>query len=323
VGRREFYDSFTGTAFVLALSCVTGFGCGSDASNPDGVNAGAGGALGFGGNAIGGGASTNGGATSSGGVSPGGGAGGAAAGGAAQSGTGGASTSGGATSAGGAGGVATTGLDMHVLFDQTGSMGCQTSGAANRWTVATLGFQRFVDGVRAADLGVGLDLWSFGTSPQACDQAEFSAPDVAIAPLSSNLLPIQGALSAGTPYGPAEHGAAIQAGVAHARAWATAHPTRRVVLVLVVDGMNSTYCNTVDPVPIAAQGFTGSPSIPTYVLGIVDPTAPCAGEMTWTAADFNPIAQAGGTTAAVMADLAGGASAVQAAFDQIRARGGS
>jgi hypothetical protein len=92
----------------------------------------------------------------------------------------------------------------------------------------------------------------------------------------------------------------------HARAWATNHPDRKVVVLLVTDGLPEECGSTVENVAAAArEGFSGSPSIKTFVVGIGDLAA------------IDQFAQAGGTGKALQTSP-GAAAELVAALNQVR-----
>ncbi|HMI86019.1 MAG TPA: vWA domain-containing protein [Polyangiaceae bacterium] len=185
-------------------------------------------------------------------------------------------------------------LDMYVMFDDSGSM-------IPWWISATQAFTQFLNAPESAGLGVGLQF--FGTS---CDVATYSTPKVPIAVLPGSapaitaafpLLPVES-----TPTEPALRGA-----VAYARTWQTAHADHKVVVLLVTDG-EPTECNSTVPsvTQVAAEGFSGTPSIPTYVLGLG-----------LSLTNLHSIAMAGGTNQAFIVDPNSG-TALAAAMNQIR-----
>jgi hypothetical protein len=185
-------------------------------------------------------------------------------------------------------------LDMYVMFDDSGSM-------IPWWVSATQAFTQFLNAPESAGIGVGLQF--FGTS---CDVATYSTPKVAIAALPGNaqaltaafpILPIES-----TPTEPALRGA-----INYARTWQTGHADHKVVVLLVTDG-EPTECNSTVPsvTQVATDGFGGTPSIPTYVLGLG-----------LSLTNLHSIAMAGGTNQAFIVDPNSG-SALAAAMNQIR-----
>jgi hypothetical protein len=185
-------------------------------------------------------------------------------------------------------------LDMYVMFDDSGSM-------IPWWLSATQAFTQFINAPESAGIGVGLQF--FGTS---CDVATYATPKVAIAPLPGN----SQALTAAFPIIPIEStptDPALRGAVQHARSWAVAHPDHKVVVLLVTDGEPTECLSTIPGVTqVAAEGFAGTPSIPTYVLGLG-----------LSLTNLHSIAMAGGTGQAFIVDPNSGTALAQA-MNQIR-----
>jgi len=84
----------------------------------------------------------------------------------------------------------------------------------------------------------------------------------------------------------------LQGAIDHARTWATQHPDRKTVVVLQTDGEPNDCESTVDAVSeVAAGGVNGTPSLPTYVIGV-------GSELR----NLDEIARAGGTDRAFIVD---------------------
>jgi hypothetical protein len=185
-------------------------------------------------------------------------------------------------------------LDMYVMFDDSGSM-------IPWWLSATQAFTQFLNAPESSGLGVGLQF--FGTS---CDVATYATPRVPIAALPGNAQAITAAFPIlpfeSTPTDPALRGA-----VQYARTWQTGHADHKVVVLLVTDGEPTECSSTVPGVTqVAAEGFTGTPSIPTYVLGLG-----------LSLTNLHSIAMAGGTNQAFIVDPNSGTALAQA-MSQIR-----
>lgn len=185
-------------------------------------------------------------------------------------------------------------LDIYVMFDDSASM-------LPWWASVTQAFTQFLNAPESAGIGIGLQF--FGLS---CDVATYATPKVPIATLPGNAAAIQAAFPIlpfeSTPTEPALKGA-----IEHARKWQASHADHKVVVLLVTDG-EPTECNsTVQTVTQAAQsGFSGTPSIPTYVLGLG-----------LSLTNLHTIAMAGGTNQAFIVDPNSG-SALSQAMNQIR-----
>ena len=185
-------------------------------------------------------------------------------------------------------------LDMYVMFDDSGSM-------IPWWISATQAFTQFLNAPESAGIGVGLQF--FGTS---CDVNTYATPKVPIAALPGNAQ----ALTAAFPIIPIEStptDPALRGAVQHARSWAMGHPDHKVVVLLVTDGEPTECASTIPGVTqVAADGFGGTPSIPTYVLGLG-----------LSLTNLHSIAMAGGTGQAFIVDPNSGTALAQA-MNQIR-----
>jgi hypothetical protein len=99
---------------------------------------------------------------------------------------------------------------------------------------------------------------------------------------------------------------AMQGAIMHARQWSTANPDAKTIVLLVTDGLPDDCESTVENVSAAiAEGFNGSPSIQTFVIGLGDLGA------------LNMFAQAGGTNQAIVIEP-GAAPALVEALNNIR-----
>jgi hypothetical protein len=183
----------------------------------------------------------------------------------------------------------------------------------DKWTNVKAALTSFVTNPAYADLGIGLQFFPIR---QQCNVADYQmlAVDLALQPQVAG--PITQALDAkqmagGTPTVPILEGL-----VAYLRAHQ--NPGRKPIIVLATDGVPDDACispvagetpNSLDnAIAIAQAAFTGTPSIPTFVIGVgSDLTA------------LNGIAQAGGTGTATLVDTAGNAQAqFLAALDDAR-----
>ncbi len=119
------------------------------------------------------------------------------------------------------------------------------------------------------------------------------------------------AISMQVPAGTTPTVPSLSAAIDHATAWAKANPTHRVAVVYATDGQPNGCgaTNTVEQAAATAlRGALGTPSIPTYVLG-VGPDA----------ANLNSIAENGGTKTAFFVDTTqNAASQLSAALASIR-----
>jgi hypothetical protein len=160
-----------------------------------------------------------------------------------------------------------------------------------------------------------------------CDPADYAAPAVPTATLPDAATALGASLDQHTPDGFTPSGPALSGALTYAQQRQTANPAHRVAVVLVTDGLPGGYipgyppagCTPAD-IPgvaaIATAGFTGTPSIPTFVIGVFKPS-----EKTTATTNLNTLAAAGGTKTAVVIDTSADVNAaLQAALNQIRTK---
>ena len=184
-------------------------------------------------------------------------------------------------------------LDIYMMIDDSGSM--------IPWWPATIeAISMFWMDPGSAGIGIGEQF--FGSN---CDAAYYATPRVPIAPLPDNL----SALEMGFPIAPFEGTAtlpAMEGAITHAREWSLANPDAKAVVLLVTDGIPDDCESTVENVSaVIAEGFNGSPSIQTFVIGLGDLGA------------LNMFAVAGGTGQAIVIEP-GAAPALVDALNSIR-----
>lgn len=187
-----------------------------------------------------------------------------------------------------------TPLDMYIMIDDSGSM-------VPWWLGVTQVFSQFINDPASGGIGVGVQF--FGSN---CDPNFYATPRVPIAPLPGNVP----AIEANYPLIPVEGTAtepAMQGAIQHARAWQGMNPGHKVVVLLITDGLPSECNSTIASVSqVISEGFTGNPSIQTFVLGLG-----------FTLNELNQLAQAGGTNTAFLVDPAS-AQALTDAMNEIR-----
>jgi hypothetical protein len=211
--------------------------------------------------------------------------------------------------------------DLLVLLDQSGSMTLE----GDRWDPTSAALKAFAVNPASNGLGVGLQYFPLGATttedPAICMPQNYVTPDVPIGALPDNAMALTGSIDAhyftaaegedaahwGTPTRPAVEGA-LQYLTSHQ----TAHPDRRVYLLLATDGQPSKLCpgNSIDGIAsVIAAAVAQTPTIQTFVVGI--------GNL----AGLNALAEAGGTGhPAFIVDAAGTATEAQlsAALEAIR-----
>jgi len=218
-------------------------------------------------------------------------------------------------------------LDMYIMLDQSGSMSDPASGGGTKWDAVESALSAFVNQPEAAGIGVGIQYFplasgancnvpqctvdgdcgagcgpcmllgpfgictGFGNS-DSCDVMDYATPDVPIGVLPGNAGAIISSIAAHGPTGGTPTSAALEGAISHAQTWAGANPGHAVIVVLATDG-DPTSCNSdlgyINGV--AAAGFNGTPSIPTFVIGVGG-----------SVSALNGFASAGGTGMAYMID---------------------
>ena len=199
-------------------------------------------------------------------------------------------------------------VDMVIGLDTSFSMDFDS-----KWTNVRAALKSFVGNPANADLGLALQ---FFPVRKQCSVSDYATPAVLLGLQPVNASPITAALDAqqmagGTPMVPLLEGLTqyLQA---------KGNSARKPIIVLATDGVPDDTCladtatskaNTIEnAVLVAGQAFKGTPSIPTFVIGV-------GSELT----ALNAIGQAGGTGNAILVDTAADAQgAFLKALDNIR-----
>jgi hypothetical protein len=112
-----------------------------------------------------------------------------------------------------------------------------------------------------------------------CSAPSYATPAAEISMLPAAAPALGDVIVAKEPEGNTPTAPALEGALAHARAWATAHPEHKVAVLLATDGL-PTECiadRAGDPsgitgvAAVAAAGVTSSPSISTFVIGVFSP----------------------------------------------------
>lgn len=147
-------------------------------------------------------------------------------------------------------------------------------------------------------------------SSPSCTVADYSSLAAPVAALPGAASAITAALDARIPAGQTPTHAALQGAISAAKAQVAAHPGAVAAVILSTDGIPNTRGKcTDDPdaiAAVAAAGLAGTPSIKTFVIGVLAPA-----EATAATATLNKIAVAGGTTSAT---IIGTSTSTQADF---------
>ena len=176
-------------------------------------------------------------------------------------------------------------FDVYIMMNRSGSMVLPF----DLWTPIGTAIGDFVAMPEAAGIAVGIQF--FENRNASCEVADYATPAVPLGLLPGNAPAIRTAISengpefGGTPTVPALRGA-----IEHAQGW-TSQSGARTIILLATDGNTEECDSTLENVLLsAAEGVVGSPSIPTYVVGIGNMSA------------MNQIAAAGGTEEALIID---------------------
>jgi hypothetical protein len=217
----------------------------------------------------------------------------------------------------------TTVSDLYVLQDVSGSMTEAFGTAPTKYDACKTTVTTFLGEPEAQKLGLGLGFWPLvtgnvpptctknedcgnggiclgmictnGANNDSCTAADFEKPAVAIAAAPSVSSSFTTAYGAKTPEGTSCPPPGLTGALTYAKSFATGHAGHKVGLILIADGEPSECggMTMADLEPIAKQFATGTPSIPTYVIGLPNMT-PVPREK------FDSLAAAGGTTNAYM-----------------------
>jgi len=147
-------------------------------------------------------------------------------------------------------------LDIYMMVDNSGSL-------LFSWEHMRQALQEFFRD--PASVGVGVGIQFFGES---CDARSYAEPLVPIGQLPDNAAQLSAAIPLlpveDTPTRPALEGA-----IGYAREWARQKPGHKVIVLLITDGLPEECDSTVENVTrVAHEGFRGSPSVQTFVVGI-------------------------------------------------------
>ncbi len=215
---------------------------------------------------------------------------------------------------------------MFVMWDRSGSMADMVTGGV-KWDLIVSAFETFVNDPASTGISVGLSYFPILTGNTgttggtrggrgqnvSCTASDYAAPIVPIAPLPANAGPITTSLQATQPMGETPTLPAMQGALQEAQDYATAHPGHKVIVVLQTDGQPNVCNSTIQAVSTAvAAGVSGTPSIPTYVIGIGS-----------SLNNLDAIAQAGNSGQAIIVDTTQNTTQeLLAALTQIRGSAG-
>lgn len=216
--------------------------------------------------------------------------------------------------------------NLVFVYDKSGSMGDVATGfdPTKRWIPVGSGLKHFFADPYSKTVRASLQFFplSDDTIEAACAHP-YAQPVVPLSPASDPAF-IK-AIDSTKPSGGTPTLPALVGGIEHAREIAAARPGDKTAIVLVTDGepgfwdpKKNAYTagcanNDVAHVANAARAaFAGTPSIPTYVIGVGPKLE-----------SLQSVAVAGGTKGAIMVDVsdpAGAKDAIVSALDSIRRR---
>lgn len=178
-------------------------------------------------------------------------------------------------------------LDMYLMVDSN-----ITLPFVGGWDNLVSGLSVYADHPRSAGTGVGVRFFGLECTPNT-----YAMPDATVEPLPGNAAAIKSAFPLPFNFSPMRP--ALEGAIVHARSRANAHPEWKQVVVFMTDGFSTDISCLTTPdslVDIAEEGFTGTPSIPTYVIALSSPELP---PNFWDPTDrlgpLEQVARAGGT----------------------------
>lgn len=167
-------------------------------------------------------------------------------------------------------------LDLYVVLDRSGSMVNPSLGPL-RWPPVRDALNQFFQSPQAKSIGIALTMFAHPTASQ-CAAATYQTPLVAMAPLPGNAsghaITLQNTMNQYAPVlgvgTPTE--SAMQGAVNFAKTYKNANPGRTVAIVLATDGIpGAAGCSGQTAAGVQSAigaGFTGTPSVRTFVIGI-------------------------------------------------------
>lgn len=166
-------------------------------------------------------------------------------------------------------------VDLFIMMDRSQSMGFAVEGSSmTRWEALRDAVESFARDPGAADIRAGIGFFSLsGVSDDNldCDADKYAEPAVAIGSLAEVGPELVAAMDEVTPAGLTPTVPALEGAIDYARTWATEHPERATLVVLVSDGF-PTQCQTApDAISRAAEaGYESAQHIRTFVIGVGD-----------------------------------------------------
>ena len=156
-------------------------------------------------------------------------------------------------------------LDLYLIVDNNFTLQLPP-GPIISWDNLLRGLESYVERDDASGTGVGVKY--FGGQ---CNAGAYARPDVEVLPLPDNAPAIQRSLSRVSIINASPMEYALDGAIDHARSRANWYPHTKQAVVVVTDGYEVLpRCQPDDLTApgLAADGMTGSPAIPTYVIAL-------------------------------------------------------
>jgi hypothetical protein len=196
-------------------------------------------------------------------------------------------------------------LDIFIMLDQSGSMLQDAGNQLTKWQTVKQALTTFVFDPASEGIGIGLHYFGMpatampgcyaipctsdadctgGCGPchptgavctstwgdeDSCDPLDYSWAEVPIAELPGGANPFLSSLGMHAPGTNTPTMPAVQGAINYAKAWQIAHPDHVTVVAFATDGDPSQCDIDLDNInAVAAEGFNGTPSIRTFVIGV-------------------------------------------------------
>jgi von Willebrand factor type A domain len=215
-------------------------------------------------------------------------------------------------------------VNLVIMYDKSGSMGDPAEGGDPKvkWIPVNTGMKAFFADPASSGYNASLQFFPAPGDVAATCGAAYATPLVPLTSLGQSQ-PLVAALDGASPQGGTPTLPALEGAITYATATAQARPDEKTVVVLVTDGEPGLFINgaiadgcTNNDIPhvasAAAAALAGTPSIPTYVIGVGSALT-----------SLNSIAASGGTTAAFIIPVTNPAdttAVLQKAFESIRSQ---
>jgi hypothetical protein len=190
--------------------------------------------------------------------------------------------------------------DRYVMFEQSSSMGESIPGGSGTWwTAAQNAWTHFLASSTSTGHFVGIQYFPLAEPDSATScNAPYSTPDVELGQLPDSAAALVASFDNHGPSVAARAtGPALEGAIDHMKAWASLHPGRAPVVVLVMAGFPTecTAQGTPDLATLAKFAFDTEPKIRTRVIGL---------NLGSKGRTLDAVAKAGGTVAATLIEAA-------------------